>query len=140
MSAGTPIFAQQHLAPEVLRYMNTHIFAPWVARRVHLRRWLLERADPAVTVSESLLRTVEAYFETVPRDELARARGVKEPTMDSMVKDVTRTWGLSLASLLHGDRIRVRRSAHQVRFLHPRGWSYYATLRKKLHWNEGVGG
>jgi NAD+ kinase len=46
----------------------------------------------------------------------------------------------SLASLLHGDRIRVRRSAHQVRFLHPRGWSYYATLRRKLHWNEGVVG
>ncbi|MCW7538996.1 NAD kinase [Aquabacterium sp. A7-Y] len=45
----------------------------------------------------------------------------------------------SLASLLHGDRILVRRSAHQVRFLHPRGWSYYGTLRKKLHWNEGVG-
>ena len=45
----------------------------------------------------------------------------------------------SLASLLHGDTIRVQRSVHQVRFLHPRGWSYYATLRKKLHWNEGVG-
>ena len=44
----------------------------------------------------------------------------------------------SLASLWHGDRICVRRSQHQVRFLHPRGWSYYATLRKKLHWNEGV--
>ena len=44
----------------------------------------------------------------------------------------------SLASLLHGDRISVRRSAHQVRFLHPRGWSYYATLRRKLHWNSGV--
>jgi NAD+ kinase len=29
----------------------------------------------------------------------------------------------SLASLLHGDRISVRRSAHQVRFLHPLGWS-----------------
>ena len=28
--------------------------------------------------------------------------------------------------------------AHQVRFLHPRGWSYYATLRRKLHWNAGV--
>ena len=41
----------------------------------------------------------------------------------------------SLASLLHGDRITVRRSPHQVRFLHPRGWSYYATLRNKLHWN-----
>ena len=44
----------------------------------------------------------------------------------------------SLASLLHGDRIVVRRSPHQVRFLHPRGWSYYSTLRRKLHWNAGV--
>ena len=44
----------------------------------------------------------------------------------------------SLASLLPGDRIRVRRSQHRVHFLHPRGWSYYATLRKKLHWHEGV--
>ena len=43
----------------------------------------------------------------------------------------------SLASLLHGDRILVKRSQHQVRFLHPRGWSYYDTLRRKLHWNEG---
>jgi NAD+ kinase len=46
----------------------------------------------------------------------------------------------SLASLVHGDRICVQRSAHQVRFLHPRGWSYYATLRRKLHWNEGAVG
>ena len=46
----------------------------------------------------------------------------------------------TLASLLHGDVIRVRRSAHQVRFLHPRGWSYYGTLRRKLHWTEGVVG
>jgi NAD+ kinase len=44
----------------------------------------------------------------------------------------------SLASLLHGDLVRVRRSASQVRFLHPRGWNYYATLRRKLHWNSGV--
>jgi NAD+ kinase len=44
----------------------------------------------------------------------------------------------SLTSLLHGDQVRVRRSAHKVRFLHPRGWSYYATLRRKLRWHEGV--
>jgi NAD+ kinase len=44
----------------------------------------------------------------------------------------------SLASLLHGDQVRVRRSAFKVRFLHPRGWSYYATLRRKLRWYEGV--
>lgn len=44
----------------------------------------------------------------------------------------------SLASLLHGDRIIVNRSKHHVRFLHPKGWSYFDTLREKLHWNEGV--
>ena len=44
----------------------------------------------------------------------------------------------SLASLLHGDRIVVTRSKHHVRFLHPKGWSYFDTLREKLHWNEGV--
>lgn len=44
----------------------------------------------------------------------------------------------SLASLLHGDRIVVNRSEHHVRFLHPKGWTYFDTLRQKLHWNEGV--
>jgi NAD+ kinase len=44
----------------------------------------------------------------------------------------------SIASLLHGDFICVRRSEHRVRILHPRGWSYYATLRRKLFWNEGL--
>ncbi len=43
----------------------------------------------------------------------------------------------SLASLLHGDRILVTRSEYCVRFLHPKGWSYFDTLRKKLRWNEG---
>jgi NAD+ kinase len=43
----------------------------------------------------------------------------------------------SLASLLIGDRITVKRSNYHARFLHPRGWSYYDTLREKLHWNEG---
>jgi len=42
----------------------------------------------------------------------------------------------SLASLQHGDRIIVKRSAHTITFLHPEGWSYYDTLREKLHWNE----
>jgi NAD+ kinase len=46
----------------------------------------------------------------------------------------------SLATLLHGDQVVVRRSPHKVHFLHPRGWSYYATLLRKLHWNAGVVG
>ena len=54
-------------------------------------------------------------------------------------KDVSANFDMhNLASLLHGDEVRVRRSAFKVRFLHPRGWSYYATLRRKLRWYEGV--
>jgi NAD+ kinase len=43
-----------------------------------------------------------------------------------------------LESLLHGDQVHMKRSAQRVRFLHPKGWSYYATLRRKLRWYEGV--
>jgi NAD+ kinase len=38
------------------------------------------------------------------------------------------------------DTIEVRRSRHTVPFLHPVGYSYYATLRQKLHWNEHPSG
>lgn len=44
----------------------------------------------------------------------------------------------SFTSLMHGDRISVSRAAHDLRLLHPVGWSYFDTLRRKLHWNEGV--
>jgi NAD+ kinase len=43
----------------------------------------------------------------------------------------------SLASLLIGDSIVVRKSPHQARLLHPKGLTFFDTLRKKLHWNEG---
>jgi NAD+ kinase len=35
-----------------------------------------------------------------------------------------------------GDLIEVRRAAYSARFLHPSGYSYYATLRSKLNWHE----
>ena len=44
----------------------------------------------------------------------------------------------SFASLLPQDQVRMQRSQHKARFLHPRGWSYYATLRQKLHWHAGA--
>src|SRR6218665_196173 len=48
-------------------------------------------------------------------------------------RDVSASFDMqSLASLLHGDRILLSRSAHCLRFLHPQGWNYFATLRKKL--------
>jgi len=37
--------------------------------------------------------------------------------------------------LQEGDRVRVRRYAHNIRLLHPVGHSYYAMLRQKLNWN-----
>ncbi|MDO9217590.1 MAG: NAD kinase, partial [Lacisediminimonas sp.] len=42
----------------------------------------------------------------------------------------------SLARMEHHDQVVIRRSAHTITFLHPRGWNYYDTLREKLHWNE----
>jgi len=42
----------------------------------------------------------------------------------------------TLTSLARHDRVFVRRSDYAVTFLHPKGWSYYDTLREKLHWNE----
>jgi NAD+ kinase len=42
----------------------------------------------------------------------------------------------ALTRVQHHDRIVIRRSAHAITFLHPAGWSYYDTLREKLHWNE----
>ena len=54
-------------------------------------------------------------------------------------KDVSANFDMhNLASLIIGDQVHVRRSAFKVRFLHPRGWSYYATLRRKLRWYDGV--
>ena len=38
--------------------------------------------------------------------------------------------------LRKGDRVRIRRSGYDVRFLHPPGYSYFAMLRQKLRWSE----
>jgi NAD+ kinase len=42
----------------------------------------------------------------------------------------------SLVHLSHHDCIAIKCSGHAITFLHPEGWSYYDTLREKLHWNE----
>ncbi len=52
-------------------------------------------------------------------------------------RDVTVNFDMqSFNELQLNDTIEVRRSQHTVPFLHPIGYSYYATLRKKLHWHE----
>jgi NAD+ kinase len=42
----------------------------------------------------------------------------------------------TFASLIQQDRVVIERSPHTITFLHPESWSYYHTLREKLHWNE----
>ncbi|ETD71164.1 inorganic polyphosphate/ATP-NAD kinase [Pelistega indica] len=41
------------------------------------------------------------------------------------------TW----SDLKAGDKIMIKKASHKVQFLHPFGYSYFSTLRKKLHWN-----
>src|SRR5689334_4541003 len=44
--------------------------------------------------------------------------------------------GLALTDMQEGDRLLLRRSADTVRFVHPPGYRYFATLREKLRWSE----
>lgn len=60
---------------------------------------------------------------------LTRSPGGRDNT--SSVHFDMQTW----SQLQEGDRIVVRRAPHTIRFLHPAGYSYFATLRRKLHWN-----
>ena len=46
--------------------------------------------------------------------------------------------GLALYDMQEGDRLVLRRSADAVRFVHPPGYQYFATLREKLRWSEGL--
>lgn len=42
----------------------------------------------------------------------------------------------SFINLMFNDCLLVKRSRHNITFLHPKGWNYYDTLRNKLRWNE----
>ena len=44
--------------------------------------------------------------------------------------------GFSLTDVTEGDRLALKRSADTVRFIHPPGYRYFATLREKLRWSE----
>jgi NAD+ kinase len=44
--------------------------------------------------------------------------------------------GFALTDMAEGDRLLLKRSADAVRFVHPPGYRYFATLREKLRWSE----
>ena len=45
--------------------------------------------------------------------------------------------GQETVDLMPGDRVRLVKSPHRIRLLHPPSYSYFAMLRQKLHWSEG---
>lgn len=70
-------------------------------------------------------------------------RPIVLPDSSQIVVEIVRGRDISVnfdmqtfASLIQQDRILIRRSPHAITFLHPQRWSYYHTLREKLHWNE----
>jgi len=70
-------------------------------------------------------------------------RPIVLPDSSQIVVEIVRGRDISVnfdmqtfASLVQQDRILIRRSPYTITFLHPEGWSYYNTLREKLHWNE----
>ena len=44
--------------------------------------------------------------------------------------------GFALTDMAEGDRLVLKRSVDTVRFVHPPGYRYFATLREKLGWSE----
>lgn len=46
--------------------------------------------------------------------------------------------GQSHFDLRSGDRVRICRAPHKVKLLHPKHYSYYDTLRQKLHWGKQI--
>ncbi len=41
----------------------------------------------------------------------------------------------ALTSLQDGDKIVIERAGNKARLLHPKGYDYFVTLRRKLHWS-----
>jgi NAD+ kinase len=46
--------------------------------------------------------------------------------------------GFALTDMAEGDRMVLSRSSDTVRFVHPPGYRYFATLREKLRWSEAL--
>jgi NAD+ kinase len=63
-------------------------------------------------------------------------RAVIEITLDHALDAGAHFDGVVRTELNDGDRVVIKRSADSVRFVHPPGYRYFATLREKLRWSE----
>jgi NAD+ kinase len=63
-------------------------------------------------------------------------RAVIEITLTRAVDARAHFDGFALTDMAEGDKLILKRSADTMRFVHPPGYRYFATLREKLRWSE----
>jgi NAD+ kinase len=91
---------------------------------------ILHPAVPALTVVPLNPHTLSA------RPVSVSDRSVIEIEMKHALDARAHFDGLALHDMVEGDRLILKRSADAVRFIHPPGYGYFATLREKLGWSE----
>lgn len=57
---------------------------------------------------------------------------------DSKASTLFTVDGQCIVEVEHGGRIRVEKADHELNIVRLKGRSFYSTLRKKLHWGEGI--
>jgi NAD+ kinase len=65
-------------------------------------------------------------------------RSVIEITLVRAVDARAHFDGFALHDFAQGERLVLKRSADTVKFVHPPGYRYFATLREKLRWSETI--
>jgi NAD+ kinase len=93
---------------------------------------ILHPAVPALTLGPLNPHTLSA------RPVSVSERSVIEIVMVHALDARAHFDGLALADMGEGDRLVLKRSADTVRFVHPPGYRYFATLREKLRWSEAI--
>ena len=93
---------------------------------------ILHPAVPALAIVPLNPHTLSARPVSVSDRSVIEITLARTPGMDAQ----TFFDGLALAELAPGDKLVLKRSKHAVRFVHPPGYKYFATLREKLGWSE----
>jgi len=93
---------------------------------------ILHPAVPALALVPLNPHTLSARPVSVSDKSVIEIKLARTPGLDAQ----TYFDGIALAELAPGDRLILKRSAHVLRFVHPPGYKYFATLREKLGWSE----
>jgi NAD+ kinase len=93
---------------------------------------ILHPAVPALALVPLNPHTLSARPVSVSDRSVIEIKLARTPGLDAQ----TYFDGFALAELAPGDRLVLKRSSHVLRFVHPPGYQYFATLREKLGWSE----